>query len=122
MKRNKQIIKAMLFKVTTFLKKNYIALCNFTFFLLSVFVVLNFKYGTKLQWIAILLFGYILISFLKYYLKSYFEKDEFDDFPVLKERLTKKTKGTVYLKTEDLQKATLFLSNVEDYLQNRGML
>ena len=41
---------------------------------------------------------------------------------MLSKRLTKKDSKIIYVDKEDWQKAVLYLSTIEDYLQRKGML
>ena len=117
-----KVLKGMLTSLKIFINEKFKLLCSLMFCIVCISAIVNQEYANKTTWIIVIVSAFILFTFISYIHEELFNVESKSDFPVLSKRLTKKDSKIIYVDKEDWQKAVLYLSTIEDYLQRKGML
>lgn len=117
-----EILNDFLINIMKFINKNFKILFLFIYLCFNVFMIFNYNGLNKITWILIegLLFLISIISFK--FDDEVKKRNKTNKIPYLKKRLTFKIDDEINIMKEDWPMAVLYLSNVEDYLEEVGLL
>ena len=108
---NKEAIKEMRFQIVAFVKENYRPLLELIFFIIASWGII-LSNNNKIFWLVILLFCYILLIILCKFIRTKREIQK----PI--KRFTKKnTNGDIFVEENRLPQALIYLSILEDQLE-----
>ena len=103
-----------------FIIKNISTICLILQIFIGVLmIVLKFEMIYK---IIIYISIFLVLQILKVSVVELMELEKLNDFPLLEKRLTTKYDEMVTIPKDKYYEAIIYLSNIEDYLERRGLL
>lgn len=120
-----EVVKEFCERVLDGIHKYNQIIFNTIYFIMSIIAIVLYNTAEPKEWIIGLSLLYIAITIFSAFFKKFDEtkNKKKKDFPIYKKRFTKKSEldeNMIYIRKEDWSEATLYLSEVEDYLENAG--
>ena len=105
-----------------FIEKKIKIISLFIILCFNVVMILNFNYLKNYHWIIIEIILTLLVLFNFKLDDENKKRKNKNKLPHLNKRLTQQIDGQIYIDKSDWSKAVLYLSEVEDFLENVGIL
>ena len=107
--------------IVKFFKNNINFICNLIQFILPFLMFAVGKYIGNKFYLIIALIILIIIFFIKSVYKQIVIKDRLSDFPIPSKRFTKETDGEVNMEESRLEELLLYVCDVEDWIEQKGL-